>query len=279
MKRIFYTIWIMIAAMSSANSQDELVDFVQKADSYYHYWMADKEIKNFTFQLTSDRYINYVTAYGDSSHYYPIKVFWMPGIKPDYSLIILPEGPDSIRHQLRAQAQELRNLFNDLIFPDMFNYLVDSPMGGVPKNADAKFGQDTVSIAYIYTQGEQNVSIKHKYTKAGQLYMSEWVNMDRKVINNLLFRGVEEKWLCMGWQKQESIKDEVINGVVVQIEYQKKGEDKYIPIRMDIGAQQRDPVSGEISSGTYILFIRDFTFNANVQIITQNPDSTGSAAQ
>ena len=281
MKQFYYMMLLICLSTTYGYSQDDLVSFVQKSDTYYHSLLADTSIKNFSFLLTSDQYLNYIAAHGDSSYYYPIKVYWVPGITPKRTLYTLPELNDSLRSQTLSMAQALDNFFMGLVYQNLYENIIVSPMAGIPQSADAVFSTDTVRIAYSLDFGEKNdpLQIKHKYTRAGQLYLSEEIVGDKKNLKRYSFEGVQGKWLCFGWQEQQFDKGEVNQGVVSKIEYKKDGE-HFLPSRMDVTFQYRDAKNNnEIGSGTRILFFKDFQYNENIQIVTQDADSSGTAEQ
>lgn len=269
MQRWFMIFLAILGSGISVYAQEDLKSFKTNADSFY-YKIITPEVKNFTCMITSDRYIDFIRQYGDSTHYYPIKFVWTP-MGTAYVLESVPQLSDSLRRETLTRAQVLKNLF-DKIFLDVQRYVIMSPLAGIPDNAVAKFSPDTVGVSYTFDENNEVVKVKHSLTRAGQIFRTVWTLGEQKILNRIMYDEVAGKWLCFGWQKQGYAGDKVLSGLAIGIEYQKR-EERLLPLRFDIVAQQREGESEQIVSGSYVIFLKDFSFNENIEIRPVEPEA------
>jgi hypothetical protein len=258
---------IVLALSATGYSQETFEQFKQKTENYYHY-LASPEINNFSCKISSDRYIGFIKDKGDSSFYYPLKFIWTKEGSGYYILQPLPQLNDSLRRAALTHAQTMKNLFADMIY-DLQKFYLKNPVSQIPANATASFSADTVAVMVRESsQGE----INETYTRGGQLGRVTWKSSDHKVFSYPLFTEVKQKWLCVGWRNQIYRKGQIVSGMSVQIEYAPY-EEKFLPTRLFIVAQEQKEPDQKIVSGGYVLYFRDFMFNEDITELSTEKSS------
>jgi hypothetical protein len=262
-------LWISIGrSQESQGMQDPLETFKQQSETYYHY-LATPGIDNFSCYISSGRYIDFIKDKADSSFYYPLKFIWTKEGNGYYILQPFPELSDSLRRLALVHAQTIKNLYGDMLF-DLQKLYYKRPVAEIPSNAAITFSKDTVGIK-IVDQGKGTVN--ETYTRAGQLIRVLWQSGEQKAAIYPFYKEVRGKWLCLGWQNQAYKENQVVSGTKVWVDYA-PAEDKFLPTRLSILAQEKKDSGENVATGNYVLFMKDYVFNENITEIV-NPQTSG----
>ena len=256
-------------------SQENYSTFKDQVSNYY-YRIAAPDAENLSFLITSAAYISFIEAHGDSTYYYPLKITWLVDGKSFYEVQPLPAVSDSVRKKIYAQAQALKNLWSYL-FPDFNKFVVREPLYDVPDSATLSTSNDTISIYFSIEEKTRTISSRQTFSKAGQLGRVIWNFGDRREVYYPSYKEVGGKWLCLGWDGQIYEKGEVASGIRAKVIYGQQN-DVLVPEQINLFVQRRDE-KGEIQTFPRILFLKDFKFNQNVQILNTAGDSTQTNAQ
>lgn len=258
---------VIFLLMGIGRSQEPLEAFKQQSEAYYHY-LATPDINNFSCYISSGRYIDFIKNKADSSFYYPLKFIWTKEGNGYYVLQPLPQLSDSLRRQALVRAQTLKNLFGDMLF-DLQKLYFKRPVAEIPSSAAITFSSDTVGIKIAE---KDKGTIIETYTRAGQLIRVLWTSGEQKVATYPAYKEVRGKWLCMGWQNQIFRENQVASGTAVWVDYT-LAQNKFLPSRLSLLAQQRKDSGEDVAAGSYVLFIKDYVFNENITEITDSQTS------
>lgn len=274
---------IQILILSSAlPAQETLGNFVSRAEGFYHY-LATPSVQNFSCKLTSHFYINFMTQEGIEDHNYPLKFVWTNEGKRYYVLEPLPELSDSSRKEALQNAQIMKNLFESIIL-DLQKMIFRSPLVDIPLAASMTASTDSIGITYAFESSNSNtVTTREMYTPSGRFNKFVWQFGTQKVINYPKFETVKGRWICNGWDSQVyNDAGEIISGIAARVMYNSEYEEKgrYLPEKIEIIAQTKEDPTKDPVTNRVILFIKDFVFNEDIQVLTEeDAQSTTSAAQ
>lgn len=271
MNRHFWLGFFLIGLLHPAFSQQELAQFKRQITPYYHF-MDTAGVQNFTFKITTAGYINFIQPHADSTFYYPLKVIWFADGRTYYEIQPFPQLSDSLRKQLLRNAQALKNLWS-FVLPEFVKFLVRPPLFEMPDHASIAFGKDTVSVAVRLTENDKTIFYSETYTRGGQLGRTLWQSGTEKVLKYPMYDEVDGKWLCMGWDIQVYNGNEIQSGVRVWVVYGRQNE-KILPEQLNMVIQRRDE-NGKPIQNNYVLFVKDFAFNQDIQIVSA-ADSTAT---
>ncbi len=270
MKKFVWFGWLLSALIQVGFSQQELSNFQNQITPYYH-TIAGPEVQNFTFKITTAGYINFIKPHADSTFYYPLKVIWFNNGKTYYEIQPFPTLSDSLRKQLLRNAQALKNLWS-FVLPEFVKFLVHPPLHDMPEDASISFGKDTVGVTIRFAEDTQKIFYSETFTRGGQLGRTLWQSGAEKVIKYPMFDEVNGKWLCMGWDIQVYQNENVQSGVRVWVVHGRQNE-RILPEQLNLVIQRRDE-NGKALQNNYVLFVKDFAFNQDIQIVSSTPDST-----
>lgn len=272
--------WLLFVVLFFAGgmlrAQDSWPAFEKQARRYYHV-IADSSVQNFSCKFTYGVYINFLKGKSDSSYYYPLKLIWTRDHGSYFVLQPLPpQLNDSLRREALTRIQALQNLFKSIL-ADWEELCIKGPLEGISPQARIQFQGDTVSVTTVLGEGEEKGLESKTFTRAGQLGRFVWRYGEKKVINYPVYQEHEGRWLCTGWNNQSYAGSEILNGWAVRMEFSRP-QRIYWPIRMDVVAQGRNPENQEIRTKAYVLFLKDFVINENIEVLLQ-PDTTTSSQQ
>ncbi|HQV31780.1 MAG TPA: hypothetical protein PKV71_07880 [Calditrichia bacterium] len=270
MRRRFLLLLGLIVFLAPAFAQEgeDWNAFRERTGQYYHY-LLQRDVDNFSFELTSKAYIDFIAQYGDSTHYYPLKFIWTSPEDRYYVLQTLPAAAekDSLRREMLLRIQDLKNLWEDILF-DFKKYIFQPPMYSIPDGALARMASDTVGISYKDPQG--NFRLRENYAKSGLLREVVWEAGNQRTITHPVYKLDENKWYCVGWQSQKTVNGEVTEGLVYGLEPLWIGN-HYLPNQVDVAVQAQRGDTGEIVSGLYRIFLRDLRFNELIEVRNPGP--------
>lgn len=257
-------------SQSKTPSQETLDTFKQQIQDYYHY-LATPEINNFSCKISSGIYIDFIRDKADSSYYYPLKFIQTKEDNRYYVLQPLPTLNDSLRREALGRIQNLKNLFNGLL-TDLQKFYFQHPLASLPGDVALTFASDTVSISFSTLENEQTVYMDETYTRGGQLGRITWKLGNQQVVIYPTYREAREKWICTGWNNQVYQDGQIISGMAARVEYLWH-TNRFLPLRIDIITQTKKIPGEEITTGGYVLFLKEFMFNEDITEITQKTTS------
>ncbi len=278
MKKILLTLIVLSAFAGAGRTQETLQDFKQRIQDYYHV-IGKPEIKNFTCQLSADFYINFIREYADSSYYYPLKFIWTADKGSYFIRHPLPEAiaqNDSLRRQALMRMLELKSYFK-VVFPDWEIYSIRPPLWDIPENAVAQFGPDTVGISFREGDPALSFRVKETYTRGGLLARFIWESDSQKVVNLPVYDEIAGKWVCIGWKNQVYQGDFISSGMAVQMALGLQ-EQIIVPSEFRINAQAKKSPGGEVIPSALVLYLKDYSFNENIEIVEEPPGEEPSPA-
>ena len=257
-------IFLLMEIGHSQETQESLETFKQQTETYYHY-LATPDVNNFSCYVSSGRYIDFIKDRGDSSFYYPLKFIWTKEGNGYYVLQPFPQFSDSLRRQALSHTQMIKNLFSDMLY-DLQKLYFKQPVLQIPPNASITFAPDTVGIKIVE---KDKGTILETYTRAGQLIRVLWKFGEQKVATYPSYKEVRGKWLCMGWQNQVFQENQIASGTAVWVDYA-PAQNKFLPTRLSLLAQERKNAGEGVATGSYVLFMKDYVFNENITEISNS---------
>lgn len=272
MKRVIGGL-IIFLLMGIGHSQEPLEIFKQQTETYYHY-LATPDVNNFSCYVSSGRYIDFIKDKGDSSFYYPLKFIWTKEGNGYYVLQPFPQLSDSLRRQALNHTQLIKNLFSDMLF-DLQKLYFKQPVAQIPSNASITFAPDTVGIKMVE---KDKGTIIETYTRAGQLIRVLWKSGEQKVATYPSYKEVQGKWLCMGWQNQVFRENQIASGTAVWVDYT-LAQNKFLPTRLSLLAQERKKTGEGVAAGSYVLFIKGYVFNEDITEISNSQTPAANPPQ
>ena len=272
--------WLLVAILAvvmvcTAQAQENYTQFKSQINGYYHN-IVDSDVQNFSCLITSAAYIDFIDDHADSSFYYPLKITWLSDGSSYYALQPFPALPDSIQRKTFAQAQALKDSWS-YIFPDLNKFVFYEPLHEVPDNATLTTFGDTIGVAFRIEEKAREVKSKQTFTKGGMLGRVIWFFNERKEVYYPTYKKKKKKWLCLGWDGQVLTNNEVSSGLRTKIIYFRQNE-RFLPEQINLFVQTRTE-SGDIQTIPRVLFLKDYEFNQNVQVITAKGDSAAAAQE
>lgn len=251
---------------------DSWKEFQKTTEGLYHYLEASP-IQNFSCLVSTDMYMNFINSLGDSSYLYPLKLIWLREGKIYY--VLQPSerlnDPEQ-RTQLLEKIQLTKNQFHGF-YLDWLNFLIVSPLVDIPSNAQVNFKGDTVDVHYTSDEEGAKASVRKVFLKSGRLLWVEVESVSEKVVNYPLYREVEGKWLCIGWDSQIYVNQVINSGLSTRLELNKI-QNVWMPYRADIVVQTADKPGQKFYS---IIFLKDYNFNLPLQELTVPTTRTDSS--
>ena len=267
MKRIV-TITLMLLLAGSAFAQQNWATFKKDSEGLYLY-VADEQVSNFSFMLSSRSYIDYVKQESDSNFYYPLKAIWVKDRGSFYVLQPLPQQTDSIRRSTLTSIQLLKNFYGDVQI-DWLKFLFRSPLTDMADNLNAVFLNDTVSVTVRYPDEETVNYERRTFTAGGQLGRIILDMKGMRAITTPYYQEVNNKWICIGWMSQVYREGEVTSGMQVSVQYS-KSEEKIVPETVVTTIQN---ISDPGASSSITLYLKDFAFNEPFEVLDSNEKET-----
>ncbi len=239
---------------------DSWTEFQKTTEGLYHYLEAST-VQNFSCLFSTDMYMNFINSLGDSSYLYPLKLIWLREGKIYY--VLQPSerlnDPEQ-RSQLLEKIQLTKNQFHGF-YLDWLNFLIVSPLVDIPSNAQVNFKGDTVDVHYTSEEEEAKASVRKVFLKSGRLLWVEVESASEKVVNYPLYREVEGKWLCIGWDSQIYVNQIINSGLSTRLELNKI-QNVWMPYRADLVVQTVDKPGQKFYSA---IFLKDYNFNLPLQ--------------
>jgi len=267
MKRIV-TITLMLLMVGSASAQQDWPTFKKNSQELYHY-VADDQVTNFSFLLSSRSYIEYVKQQADSNFYYPLKAIWVKDRGSFYVLQPLPEQADSLRRSTLTSIQLLKNFYGDVQI-DWLKFLFRSPLTDMADNLNAVFMNDTVSVTTLFPNEETINYERRTFTAGGQLGRIILDMKGMRAITTPYYQEVNKKWICIGWMSQVYREGEVTSGMQVSVQYS-KSEEKIVPETVVTTIQN---ISEPDASSSITLYLKDFAFNEPFEVLDPDEQET-----
>lgn len=239
---------------------DSWKEFQRTTEDLYYYLEASP-IQNFSCLVSTDMYINFMNSLGDSSYLYPLKLIWLREGRIYYVLQPSERLNDhEQRTQLLEKIQLTKNQFHGF-YLDWLNFLIVSPLVDIPSNAQVNFKGDTVDVHYFSEEEGAKASVRKVFLKPGRLLWVEVESASEKVVNYPVYREVEGKWLCIGWDSQIYVNQIISSGLSTRLEFNKI-QNVWMPYRADLMVQTADKPGQKFFS---TIFLKDYHFNLPLQ--------------
>ena len=254
----------------SQHSEESWDTFKQKAKPYYYSLMAGN-MQNFSCLLSTQTYINFMKLREDTVNTYPLKFIWTRNGKIYYVLQPFPEMDNtSERPKILEKIQLMKNQFHGF-YLDWLNYLIISPLDDIPTGTPAVFRNDSVFVSYTTAEGGHEATVRKRFFRSGQLMSFEVETQSERVVNYPVYRQVEGKWLCAGWDSQIYVDDEVTSGLSTSLEL-RKIQNEWFPIRANVLVQTIEKPGEKYLSS---IFLKAYEFNLPLYELEnqQPPDS------
>lgn len=269
---LFQLIFIFLFIGWQNPETDSWKEFQKTTEGLYHYLEAST-IQNFSCLFSTDTYMNFVNSLGDSSYLYPLKLIWLREGKIYY--VLQPSDrlndPEQ-RAQLLEKVQLTKNQFHGF-YLDWLNFLIVSPLVDIPPSAQVNFEGDTVDVRYTNEEEGAKVSVRKVFLKSGRLLWVEVESASEKVVNYPVYREIEGKWLCFGWDSQIYVDQRISSGLSTRLELS-KFQNVWMPYRADLVVQTADKPGQKFYS---IIFLKDYNFNLSLQELPLPSSRTDSS--
>ncbi|MBN2364971.1 MAG: hypothetical protein JXL67_02325, partial [Calditrichaeota bacterium] len=232
------------------------------------------DIQNFSCLFTTSSYIDFAESMGDSTATYPLQFIWTRGGKNYYVLQPFDFRKDSLnRQQIMEKIQNTKNQFYGF-FLDWMSFLIMSPLDDVPPAADVHFKKDSVFVNYATVEEGITAEVEKIFLPSGRLVRVEVKTGNQKIINYPLYEEHGGKWLCMGWDTQIYIDDQVTSGLSTRIELRDIAGYRF-PSRADVVVQTIEKPEDKFLS---IIFLKDYQINQALQELPLPASATDSLA-
>ncbi len=269
--------WVLVGLFAAwpARSQRENPEenwnvFRVRAEKFYTY-INHGDLNNFSFYFSSSTFVDFVRQLGDTTDYYPLKFVWTRQGNYYFILRPVPSVVDTNTYRLyMTRANELKQLFRGLLL-DWEKFFVNSPFQDIPEDAQVHWGKDTVSVSFWFEEGDKRLFMKRTFFRNGLLARDLWRDGEARVINYPVYREVDGRWVCYGWDTQVQQGDSIVSGLAVRADVQKIGQ-HWLPLRLDVTAQS-SKYPGRRS--TTSIFLKNFLFNEDIEVV-KTPTSRSS---
>ncbi|MGH1364502.1 MAG: hypothetical protein ACRBF0_13160 [Calditrichia bacterium] len=261
MKQSIMTLMLLIIGLSCAVAQNDWPTFKKNSEKFYHY-VADEQVENFSFLLTSRSFVDYMDQVADSNFTYPLKAIWVRNRGNYYILQPLPTQDDSLRRNTLTRIQFMKNFYSGTQ-EDWHKFCFSSPLADLDEKAEVVFANDTVSAVLKYN--EQGVAgyERRTFTAGGQLGRVVWQLNDQRIITTPFYEEINNKWLCVGWRSQMYTAGEVTSGLQASVLYTEIDE-RILPESIVTTIQS---VNDPGASSRITLYLKDFVFNEQLEVL------------
>ncbi|RMG64199.1 MAG: hypothetical protein D6715_10095 [Calditrichaeota bacterium] len=256
------------AQSPEAGQEENWAAFRARAEKFYTH-INRGDLKNFSFFFSSSTFVNFVRQLGDTTDYYPLKFVWTREGNYYFILRPVPSVVDTSTYRdYMMRANELKQLFRGLLL-DWEKFFVNSPFEDIPGDVRVHWGKDTVTASFWFEQGDKRLFMKRTFFRNGLLARDLWQDGPARVINYPIYREVNGRWVCYGWDTQVQQGDSIVSGLAVRADVQKIG-DRWLPLRLDVTAQS-SKYPGRRS--TTSIFLKNFLFNEDIEVVKTPPSN------
>ncbi len=216
--------------------------------------------------------MNFIHSLGDTIYLYPLKLIWLRQGKIYYVLQPSDRLNDpQQRAPLLEKVQLAKNQFHGF-YLDWLNFLIVSPMVDIPPSAQVNFKGDTVDVYYTSEEDGAKAGVRKVFLRSGRLLWVEVESATEKVVNYPVYREVEGKWLCVGWDSQIYVNRSISSGLSTRLELNKING-VWMPFRADLMVQTADKPGQKFFS---TIFLKDYNFDLPLQELPL-PSSTADS--
>jgi hypothetical protein len=240
MKLILLSTMLLWIITTSLAQDIESVEFFNRVRTGY-YNLNETDLTNFSFWLTSDRYLALQDSNAGDMTNYPLEIIW---VKPD-RLFFLKNGlgHDSLIYPLQ---QEIRGLLLD-----WQRFCAGSPVSSMPDIFELQTKSDTIEVYYSENFNTGNIDTRMKFGINGKCLLIETKNETNgqtiKTYPEYANGGL--KWICTGWKVRIFTNDKITSGFAVKV-LNKKIDNYLLPFEFKLLVQSADK-EGEIFTRIY----------------------------
>jgi len=261
-------VWLLVLVFFihdlSTQSADSWPEFQKKTRELYFY-LESSSLQNFSCLFTTDSFIGFVETLGDSAYTYPLKLIWMREGKIFY--VLQPDerlNDPAQRAQLLEKIQLTKNQFHGF-YLDWLSFLIISPVDDIPAAARVNFRGDTVDVQYTNQEGNLAATVRKVFLRSGRLLRVEVESSTEKVINYPQYQETEGKWICLGWDSQIYVNQNIASGLSTRLELSRI-QNIWMPIRADVMVQTAEKPGQKFRS---IIFLKGYEFDLPLQELPQ----------
>lgn len=267
MKSTITIISFLLLLISITSAQENWQQFKNEKIEYYSS-LDQLGVDNFSCLVTSNDYIRFIKQTADSTFYYPLKIVWIKEGKLYYIMQPFPpNSSDSTQQQLINKIEELKKVFKGIL-SDWQQFSFVTPFKDIPDSARIRFGVDTVSLSFSFSEGKKTISMKKTFTIAGELARVIWASRDMRITTYPYYNEIENKWVCQGWKSQFYHTGEITSGLLVTLDLEKIKK-VWLPNKFEIVAQSKNSPD---QKSVIQLFLKNYVLNEKFEIVSTPSD-------